>query len=87
MKRLLLIILIPFSVLILINIPNAADTIITLEEFSNIWQQAQANIEINNPGGHSNIYTNTELIIEDVELNYGWIEGVGVWGIVVEPEE
>jgi len=81
MKRLLLIVLlISFSVLILVNIPNA-DTIITLEEFNNMWQRAQANIEINNPSGHSNIYTDTELIPEDLGLNFGWIEGVGVWGI------
>jgi len=82
MKRLLIILLIlSFSVLILINIPNAADTIITLEEFNNIWQRAKDNLETNNPGGHSHIYTDTELVSEDVGLNSGWIEGIGVWGI------
>ena len=80
MKRLLIILLISFAALILVNIPYA-DSAITLEEFNAMWQQAQDNIRANNPDGHSNIYTDTEIISEGVELSSGWIEGIGVWGI------
>lgn len=62
------------------------NSIISEDDFNDMWQQAQTNLETNNPGGHSNIYTDTEVIPEDVELSSGWIEGVGVWGIVVEPK-
>jgi len=44
-------------------------------------QRAQVSLEMNNPGGHSNIYTDTEIIPEDIELNFGWIEGIGIWGV------
>jgi len=59
----------------------SANSIVTYEDFLVMCKRAQSNIEINNPGGHSNIYTDTEVIPEDVELNFGWIESVGVWGV------
>jgi len=61
---------------------------ISYMDFLAMWQRAQVSLEMNNPGGHSNIYTDTEITPEDIALRIGWIEGVGYESIIiVEPED
>ena len=60
---------------------NSISYVITYEDFLVMWRQAQVNLETNNPGGHSEVFTETEVVPESIQLSYGWIEGVGVWGI------
>jgi len=80
MKESILLILV-ISFLLTTCLCLSANSIVAYEDFLVMWKRAQSNIEINNSGGHSNIYTDTEVIPEDVELNFGWIESVGVCGI------
>ena len=80
MKKSILLILV-ISFLLTTCLCLSANSIVTYEDFLVMWQQAQANLETNNPGGHSEIFTETEIVPRDIQLSYGWIEGVGVWGI------
>jgi len=84
MKRFLLLLILVIFFFLSIFLYLSASNFVVYEDFLVMWKQAQINIEINNPGGHSNIYTDTEVIPEDVGLNSGWIEGIGVWTIIVE---
>src|SRR5680860_943744 len=79
MKKIMLVLVIFFFLSTFLCL--SANSIVPYEDFLVMWKRAQSNIEINNSGGHSNIYTDTEVITEDVELNFGWIESVGLWGI------
>jgi len=60
---------------------NSISYVITYENFLDMWRQAQVNLETNNPGGHSEVFTATEVVPESIQLSYGWIEGIGVSGI------
>jgi len=80
MKKSILLILVVFFFLTTF-LCLSANSSVTYEDFLVMWQRAQTNIEINNPDGHSGFYTDTEIIPEDIELNFGWIEGIGIWGI------
>ena len=78
MKKIMLVLVIFFFLSTFLYL--SANSIVTYEDFLVMWKRAQSNIEINNPDGHSNIYTDTEVVPESVRLNYAWIEGIGVWG-------
>jgi len=81
MKKIMLVLVVFFFLSTFLCLSaNSISYVMTYEDFLAMWQRAQANIEINNPDGHSEFYTDTEVIPEDVKLNSGWIEGVGIWG-------
>ncbi len=82
MKKSMLLILVIFFFLITCLYLSATDFTDITEYWDcyNVWQQSYVGPE------HSNIYTDTEMLLVDIELNSGWIEGVGIWGIIVESE-
>ena len=86
-KNILLILVISFFLTTCLYLSaNSTANSITYEDFLKMWEQARVNLETNNPGGHSEIFTATEILPESIRLNYGWIEGIGIWGIVVKTE-
>jgi len=71
---LILVVFFFLSTFLCLSATNFTDTTEYWDCFS-IWQQSYVGPE------HSNIYTDTEIIPEDIELNFGWIEGIGIWSI------
>ena len=80
MKKSILLILVVFFFLTTFLCLSANSTV-TYEDFLVMRQQAQVSLETNNPDGHSEIFTETEITPESIQLSYGWIEGIGIWGI------